>query len=147
MAVVCRLTPCVRPALQADTLPHPHHLLPLLHALAPLAASAEPLLIGLASCRSDGLPLLCHPAGGAGYALTPPALRTLARFVSGGQLSAAWLDELDRLTYGGEDVAVALALKQSSGAVVVNVGGFHQRIRNRRSNPRQAIVMLSASCG
>ena len=39
----------------------------------------------------------------------------------------AWLARLDALTYGGEDVAVAFALKESSPAVsVINVGGLHQ---------------------
>ena len=49
--------------LDADTLVHPHNLLTLLISLAPLARSpAEPVLFGLASCRSERLPTLCHPA-------------------------------------------------------------------------------------
>ena len=57
--------------MDADTLFHPHHLMPLLSALGPLARSPEePLLLGLASCRSEHAPDLCHAAGGAGYALT-----------------------------------------------------------------------------
>ena len=123
--------------MDADTLFHPHHLMPLLSALGPLARSPEePLLLGLASCRSEHAPDLCHAAGGAGYALTPASLSAIARFVGGlavalmpygePRLDAQWLRHLDLLTYGGEDVAVALALKQTSGASVINIGGFHQ---------------------
>lgn len=123
--------------VDADTLIHPGHLLPLLQSLDPLVSLPhEPLLLGLASCRSAGLLDLCHPAGGGGYALNPPAIAALARFVDGPSatdemasslfLSEGWLAQLDNLTYGGEDVAVALALKQTTGASVINIGGFHQ---------------------
>ena len=112
--------------LDADTLVHPYNLRSLLTSLAPLARSpAEPMLLGLASCRSSHAPELCHAAGGGGYALTPPALAILARFVATG-LTPSWLAHLDDLTYGGEDVAVALALHETGGVSVVNVGGFHQ---------------------
>ena len=113
--------------IDADTLLHPHFLRPLLTSLAPLARAPNDLYLGLASCRSPNLPSLCHAAGGAGYALNRAAVATLARFVRAGALDdATWLAHLDNLTYGGEDVAVALALKETSGAAVLNVGGFHQ---------------------
>ena len=49
--------------IDADTLLHPHHLLPLLEALRPLASSpSEPILFGLASCRRcHALPLIALP--------------------------------------------------------------------------------------
>ena len=134
--------------LDCDTLLHPFHLAPLLHSLRFLADASEPMLVGLASCRSERVPDLCHPAGGAGYMLSAAAASRLRTFVhhgnGGGEDVAAgqdsspgsphpssygpsWLARLDALTYGGEDVAVALALKESPAAIsVINVGGFHQ---------------------
>jgi hypothetical protein len=110
--------------LDADTLLHPGHMLPLLRSLAPLA-DAQPLLLGLAACRSKGIPELCHAAGGAGYALSIDAVDTLRKFVVT-RYDTLWLKRLDNLTYGGEDVAVALALKEETGASVIHCGGFHQ---------------------
>ena len=110
--------------LDADTLVHPHNLLPLLTDLGGLARS-EPLLLGLAACRSEPLRDFCHAAGGAGSALSLRAVHAIRRFVEV-SYGAEWLDHLDELTYGGEDVAVSLALKESTGAAVVNAGGFHQ---------------------
>ena len=159
--------------IDADTLMHPHHLLPLLRSLSFLAAAGEPMLLGLASCRSEKLPELCHAAGGAGYALTPASLQVIHSFVHGGgggggnggggvsshrdaaepalaedikSYGAPWLARLDRLTYGGEDVAVALALKESAAGVsVLNVGGFHQHPPARQPGSTSFPCALAAT--
>ena len=111
--------------VDADTLVHPHHLLPLLVSLGPLAATDEPLIFGQPACRSPQLLDLCHAAGGGGYVVSKPAVAAISTFVRT-RLDAKWLRMLDNNTYGGEDVAVALALKQMTGASVISVGGFHQ---------------------
>ena len=145
--------------LDADTLVHPPNLRALLSDLASFAA-AQPLLLGLAACRSEArtfhglpptfhgpapnfrwpsddlprpstrcrseaLPSLCHAAGGAGYVLSWRALTALVAFVEE-RYGERWRATLDASTYGGEDVAVALALKETTGAAVLNCGGFHQ---------------------
>ena len=111
--------------LDPDTVVHPLNLMGLLTDLSSLSVDAQPLLLGLAACRSEALPSLCHAAGGAGYVLSWPSVAALAAFVER-QYGDEWLAQLDATTYGGEDVAVALALHRETGAVVINSGAFHQ---------------------
>ena len=90
---------------------------------------AQPFLFGMAACRVPSFNL-CHAAGGAGYGLSRRALSTLDSFVRDGYPpygdAEAFLERVDRFTYGGEDVTLAFALKKSVGATVVNCGSFYQ---------------------
>ena len=90
---------------------------------------AQPFLFGMAACRVPSFNL-CHAAGGAGYGASRRALARLDSFVRDGYTlygdAEAFLERVDRFTYGGEDVTLAFALKKSVGATVVNHGSFYQ---------------------
>jgi len=83
----------------------------------------QPLLFGMASCRVASF-ALCHAAGGAGYGLSRSALAHLQTFVAAEY--PAFLARVDRFTYGGEDVAIAFALKKQAGVSVLNIGCLYQ---------------------
>ena len=109
--------------LDPDTLPLPHNLMRLLSELHTALGSAQPYLFGMAACRVPSFPL-CHASGGAGYGLSRPALDALRKYV--GAHYPRFLERVDRFTYGGEDVAVAFALKKQAGISVINVGCMYQ---------------------
>eukprot|EP00966_Prymnesium_polylepis_P162722 3760812-Prymnesium_polylepis.1 len=77
----------------------------------------------MAACRVPSFPL-CHAAGGAGYVMSRNAIGALRRYVA--SQYPAFLERVDRYTYGGEDVAVAFALKKHAGISVVNAGCMYQ---------------------
>ena len=115
--------------LDADAVVVPHTLLPLARELHSLLGPAERWLVGMAACRVTSF-ALCHAAGGAGYALSRAALRTLHTYARRGYPPYGGADEflsrVDRFTYGGEDVTVAFALKKAAGVSVINCGSFYQ---------------------
>ena len=86
-------------------------------------------LLGMAACRVASSPL-CHAAGGAGYGLSRASLRALHGYARRGFPpfgdEDAFLAHVDEITYGGEDVTVALALKKAAGVAVINCGSFYQ---------------------
>ena len=109
--------------LDPDTVPVPHHMLSLLTELHLTLGPTQPYLFGMAACRVASFPL-CHASGGAGYGLSRGALSELTKYVASSYPD--FLQRVDRFTYGGEDVAVAFALKKQSGVAVVNVGCMYQ---------------------
>ena len=112
-----------------DTVVLPHNLLAFAGELHDTLGPAQPFLFGMAACRVPSFNL-CHAAGGAGYGLSRRALAALDSFVRDGYPpygdAEAFLERVDRFTYGGEDVTLAFALKKSVGATVVNCGSFYQ---------------------
>ena len=106
-----------------DTVPLPHNIMRLLAELSVTLGDAQPYLFGMAACRVASFPL-CHAAGGAGYGLSRAALTELTSYVHGSYPS--FLSRVDKFTYGGEDVAVAFALKKQAGVAVLNVGCLYQ---------------------
>jgi hypothetical protein len=106
-----------------DTAPVPHNVLRLLDELRSLLGQRQPFLFGMAACRVASFPL-CHAAGGAGYGLSRPALAQLVRFLN--VEYPRFLERVDKFTYGGEDVALAFALKKQTGTAVLNVGCMYQ---------------------
>ena len=115
--------------LDADAVVLPHTLLPLARELHGLLGPTERWLLGMAACRVTSF-ALCHAAGGAGYALSRAALRTLHGYARRGFPPYGgvekFLERVDRFTYGGEDVTVAFALKKAAGVAVINCGSFYQ---------------------
>lgn len=106
-----------------DTVPVPHNILRLLDEMQFLLSNKQSYLFGMAACRVASFPL-CHAAGGAGYGLSRSALVQLMRFLE--VQYPHFLERVDKFTYGGEDVAVAFALKKQTGAAVLNVGCLYQ---------------------
>ena len=94
-----------------DTVPVPHHFVRLLAELRLTLGDQQAYLFGMAACRVPSFPL-CHAAGGAGYGLSRGALRKLTRYID--HEYPAYLQRVDRFTYGGEDIAVAFALKKAA---------------------------------
>jgi len=134
-----------------DTVLLPHTLLRLLRELHATIDPSAPLLLGMAACRATAQPPLCHAAGGAAYVLSAPAVAALsgggsgtpatvsAEFAVSTSSGPSVLDvrrpvfdqdslfrRVDNVSYGGEDVTVALALREASGASVVHCGSFYQ---------------------
>jgi hypothetical protein len=109
--------------LDPDTVPLPHHLLSLLGELRGTLGDGQPYYFGMAACRVASFPL-CHASGGAGYGLSRAAVAQLAAYLT--RQYPSFLERVDKFTYGGEDVAVAYALKKHAGAAVVNVGCLYQ---------------------
>ena len=109
--------------VDADTVPVPHNLLRLLDELDRGLGGRQPYYFGMAACRVRSFGL-CHGAGGAGYGLSASALSELSRYVA--TAYPAFLERVDKLTYGGEDVSVAYALKKAAGVSILNVGCLYQ---------------------
>ena len=109
--------------MDADTVPVPHNLLRLVSELHATLGDEQPYLFGMAACRVVSFPL-CHAAGGAGYGLSAAALSVLQSYLS--QHYPTFLARVDKFSYGGEDVAVAFALKKGAGVAVLNAGCMYQ---------------------
>jgi len=110
--------------VDADTVPVPHNLLRLLSELHATLGPAQPYLFGMAACRVRAF-ALCHAAGGAGYGMSRAALTELDAY-SSANYRRDYLSRVDQFTYGGEDVAVAFALKKQAGVAVLNCGCLYQ---------------------
>ena len=106
-----------------DTVPLPHNLLRLLIELRTSLGAEQPYYFGMAACRVTSFPL-CHASGGAGYGLSRAAVHALQKYLE--TAYPAFLGRVDKFTYGGEDVAVAFALKKQCGASVINTGCLYQ---------------------
>ena len=106
-----------------DTVPVPHNLLRLLVELHRTLGPRQPYFFGMAACRVATFPL-CHAAGGAGYGLSRHAVGEFATYMAAEY--PRFLARVDKFTYGGEDVAVAFALKKQCGAAVINAGCLYQ---------------------
>ena len=100
--------------LDADTLIHPFHLHPLLASLSFLPDTSEPILLGLASCRSERQPELCHPAGGAGYALSSSAARLIHAMVHRGVFSLRRVRRVRRSAASAASAARRSALRPAA---------------------------------
>ena len=74
--------------------------------------AGQPYYFGMAACRVASFPL-CHADGGAGYGLSRAALAQLAAYLPSAY--PRFLERVDKFTYGGEDVSVALS---SNGSFV-----------------------------
>lgn len=115
--------------LDADAVVLPHSLLSIASELDELLGPRQRYLLGMAACRVTSSPL-CHAAGGAGYGLSRASLRALHEYSRRGFPpfgdEDAFLAHVDELTYGGEDVTVAFALKKAAGVAVINCGSFYQ---------------------
>eukprot|EP00967_Tisochrysis_lutea_P007878 scaffold9401_cov31-Tisochrysis_lutea.AAC.1 len=113
-----------------------HHTSPLCHAAGGAAYVLSPAAVvalrQVVRANADAPPLAAHATTAkleAGGTAEPPLAQIAAAASAAlppSQRLASLLALVDNVSYGGEDVTVALALKEATGASILNCGSFYQ---------------------